>query len=163
MTEVVNEVLPGHPAGVLTGPNLAKEILEGAAAAVIAMATTTSPALQRVFRPACSACTSTTTSSAARSAAALKNVIAIAAGMARASGFGDNTKAAVITRGLAELTRLGVAMGGRPVDVRRAGRHGRPDGRGRLPRSAAPRDHGRDRLRVTGTAAPAPAGVGAAL
>ena len=45
---------------------------------------------------------------------ALKNVIAIAAGMGDGAGAGDNTRAAVITRGLAELTRLGVAMGGRP-------------------------------------------------
>ena len=45
---------------------------------------------------------------------ALKNVIAIAAGMGDGLGVGDNTKAAVITRGLAELTRLGVAMGGQP-------------------------------------------------
>ena len=49
----------------------------------------------------------------------LKNVIAIAAGMAEGLGVGDNTRAAVITRGLAELTRLGVAMGGEAADVRR--------------------------------------------
>jgi glycerol-3-phosphate dehydrogenase (NAD(P)+) len=46
-------------------------------------------------------------------AGALKNVMALAAGMADGLGTGDNTRAAVITRGLAELTRLGVAMGGR--------------------------------------------------
>ncbi len=45
---------------------------------------------------------------------ALKNVIAIAAGMAQGLSVGDNTRAAVVTRGLAELTRLGVALGGRP-------------------------------------------------
>jgi glycerol-3-phosphate dehydrogenase (NAD(P)+) len=49
------------------------------------------------------------------SAGALKNVMAIAAGMARGLGFGDNTMAMLITRALAELTRLGVAMGGRPL------------------------------------------------
>src|SRR4029078_2418686 len=47
--------------------------------------------------------------------AALKNVIAIAAGIAEGIGVGDNTRAAVITRGLGELTRLGVAMGGEPA------------------------------------------------
>ena len=47
--------------------------------------------------------------------AALKNVIAIAAGIAQGIGVGDNTRAAVITRGLAELSRLGVAMGGEPA------------------------------------------------
>jgi len=46
---------------------------------------------------------------------ALKNIIALAAGMADGLGTGDNTRAAVITRGLAELTRLGVAMGGEPA------------------------------------------------
>ena len=48
-------------------------------------------------------------------AGALKNVIAIASGMADGLGTGDNTRAAVITRGLAELTRLGMAMGGQPL------------------------------------------------
>ena len=57
---------------------------------------------------------------------ALKNVVAIAAGIAQGLGVGDNTRAAVMTSGLAELTRLGVAMGGEPADVRRAGRDGRP-------------------------------------
>ncbi|HEX6597257.1 MAG TPA: NAD(P)H-dependent glycerol-3-phosphate dehydrogenase, partial [Acidimicrobiales bacterium] len=46
---------------------------------------------------------------------ALKNVIAIAAGMADGLGFGDNTRAALITRGLAELTRIGVCLGGHPL------------------------------------------------
>ncbi len=49
------------------------------------------------------------------SAGALKNVMAIAAGMAHGLGFGDNTMATLITRALAELTRLGIAMGGRPL------------------------------------------------
>ncbi|MFU8841056.1 MAG: NAD(P)H-dependent glycerol-3-phosphate dehydrogenase [Nitriliruptoraceae bacterium] len=48
-------------------------------------------------------------------AGAVKNVIAIAAGLAHGLGFGDNTKAAVLTRGLAEMTRLGVALGGQPL------------------------------------------------
>src|SRR5207237_2677445 len=48
-------------------------------------------------------------------AGALKNVMAIAAGIADGMGFGDNTRAALITRGLAELSRLGVALGGEPL------------------------------------------------
>ena len=59
-------------------------------------------------------------------AGALKNVIAIASGMADGLGTGDNTAPTVITRGLAELTRLGVAMGGRPRHLLRPRRHGRP-------------------------------------
>ena len=46
---------------------------------------------------------------------ALKNIIAIAAGMGDGSGAGENTRAAIITRGLAELSRLGIAMGGQPI------------------------------------------------
>ena len=117
MTEVIAQVTPGHPAGVLTGPNLAKEVLQGSpAAAVVAFDDeSVAEALQSVF--------STTTFRVYRNddvvgcevAGALKNVMAIAAGMADGMGFGDNTKAALLTRGLAELTRLGVALGGNPL------------------------------------------------
>lgn len=114
MTQVVNEVLPGHPAAVLTGPNLAKEILAGdAAAAVIA---TPDPVvanqLQRIFHQNLFRVYVNPDVTGCEVAGALKNVIAIAAGMADGLGTGDNTKAAVITRGLAELSRLGEAMGG---------------------------------------------------
>ena len=114
MTEVINEVLPGHPAAVLTGPNLAKEILAGdAAAAVIA---THDPVvashLQRIFHQQLFRVYVNPDVTGCEVAGALKNVIAIAAGMADGLGAGDNTKAAVITRGLAEISRLGEAMGG---------------------------------------------------
>lgn len=116
MTEVVDEELPGHPAGVLTGPNLAKEILAGgAAASVIAM---TDPGvaerLQAIFHTELFRVYTNTDVIGAELGGALKNVIAIASGMADGLGTGDNTRAAVITRGLAEITRLGVALGGRP-------------------------------------------------
>ena len=114
MTQVINEVLPGHPAAVLTGPNLAKEILAGdAAAAVIA---TPDPVvahqLQRIFHQNLFRVYVNPDVVGCEVAGALKNVIAIAAGMADGLGTGDNTKAAVITRGLAELSRLGEEMGG---------------------------------------------------
>jgi glycerol-3-phosphate dehydrogenase (NAD(P)+) len=117
MTEIVAELLPGHPVGVLTGPNLAKEILSGhAAASVIAM---TDPAvaseLQRIFAGDLFRVYTNTDVVGSEVGGALKNVIAIASGMADGLGAGDNTRAAVITRGLAELTRLGVAMGGDPM------------------------------------------------
>ncbi len=89
--------------------------------------------------------TPTPTWSAARSAGVVKNVIAIAAGMAEGMGFGDNTRATLITRGLAEMTRLGVAMGGDADHVRRAGRHGRPDRHVLV--EAEPQQHGRARAR----------------
>ena len=114
MTQVINEVLPGHPAAVLTGPNLAKEILAGdAAAAVIA---TPDPVvanqLQQIFHQNLFRVYVNPDVTGCEVAGALKNVIAIAAGMADGLGTGDNTKAAVITRGLSELSRLGEAMGG---------------------------------------------------
>jgi glycerol-3-phosphate dehydrogenase (NAD(P)+) len=117
MTEVIAAVTPQHPAGVLTGPNLAKEVLQGSpAAAVVAFEDeSVAESLQALF--------STTTFRVYRNddvvgcevAGALKNVMAIACGMADGLGFGDNTKAALMTRGLAELTRLGVALGGNPL------------------------------------------------
>ena len=114
MTQVIDEVLPGHPYGVLTGPNLAKEILAGdAAATVIAMEDTTiAEALQEIFATNLFRVYTNHDVIGCEVAGALKNVIAIASGMADGLGTGDNTRAAVITRGLAELTRLGCAMGG---------------------------------------------------
>lgn len=117
MTEVIQEELPGHPYGVLTGPNLAKEILVGgAAAAVVAMSDETiAERLQPLFSTNLFRVYTNTDVIGCELAGALKNVVALAAGMADGLGTGDNTRAAVITRGLAELTRLGVAMGGNPM------------------------------------------------
>jgi len=114
MTELVEEELPGHPAGVLTGPNLAKEILGGnAAAAVVAMTDPTiAERLQEVFSSQLFRVYTNDDVIGSELGGALKNVIALAAGMADGLETGDNTRAAVMTRGLAELTRLGVAMGG---------------------------------------------------
>jgi glycerol-3-phosphate dehydrogenase (NAD(P)+) len=114
MTEVLAEELPGRPHGLLTGPNLAKEILAGdAAASVIAMEDQSIAAsLQGVFASDLFRVYTNHDVVGCEVAGALKNVIAIASGMADGLGTGDNTRAAVITRGLAELTRLGCAMGG---------------------------------------------------
>jgi glycerol-3-phosphate dehydrogenase (NAD(P)+) len=116
MTQVIEETLPGHPMGVLTGPNLAKEIMSGfAAATVIGMSEQTIACeLQRIFRSGVFRVYTNSDVIGCELGGALKNVIAIAAGMGVGMGVGQNTLAAVITRGLAELTRLGVAMGGQP-------------------------------------------------
>ena len=116
MTEIIAEVMPGHPAGILAGPNLAKEILDGlAAAAVIAMPDThVAAALQDVFRTTLFRVYTSTDVVGAEIAGPLKNVFAIAAGMAAGFGVGENTRALIMARSLAELTRLGVAMGGQP-------------------------------------------------
>jgi glycerol-3-phosphate dehydrogenase (NAD(P)+) len=116
MTEIITEVLPGHPPGVLTGPNLAREIIGGAAAAsVLAMDDDTIVRrLKEVFRSGLFRVYTNTDVIGCELGGVLKNVVAIAAGMGDGLGAGDNTRAAVITRGLAEITRLGIALGGRP-------------------------------------------------
>ncbi|MGI8794296.1 MAG: NAD(P)H-dependent glycerol-3-phosphate dehydrogenase [Acidimicrobiales bacterium] len=117
MTEIVAELAPGHPTGVLTGPNLAKEVVAGyPAASVVAMTdTSVSEQLQTLFSTDSFRVYTNPDVVGCEVAGTLKNVIAIAAGMADGMGFGDNTRAALITRGLAELTRLGVALGGQPL------------------------------------------------
>lgn len=114
MTQVIEDVLPGHPAGLLGGPNLAREVLAGfAAAAVIAMPDeSVARSLQRVFASRSFRVYTSVDVAGCELGGALKNVIAISAGMAEGLGVGDNTRALVITRGLAEITRLGTAMGG---------------------------------------------------
>ena len=114
MSQVTADELPGHPVAVLTGPNLAKEILAGQpAASVVAINDQTIAAeLQRIFsRPSLRIYTNPDVVGCEVSGV-VKNIIAIAAGMAEGMGFGDNTRATLITRGLAEMTRLGLAMGG---------------------------------------------------
>ncbi|MEM8583186.1 MAG: NAD(P)H-dependent glycerol-3-phosphate dehydrogenase, partial [Bacteroidota bacterium] len=117
MTEVIEEEMEGHPTGVLTGPNLAKEIIVGqAAASVIAMVDDTlAKRLQKIFKTGLFRVYTNTDVVGCELGGALKNIVAIAAGMGDGSGAGENTRAAIITRGLAELTRLGVAMGGQPI------------------------------------------------
>src|SRR5262245_25616936 len=117
MSQVVAQELPDHPAGVLTGPNLAKEVLAGqSGAAVVAMGdeqsardlqTVLSRDLFKIYR--------STDVVGAEIAGALKNVFAIAAGIAAGMQSGDNTRALVMCRAIAEMTRLGVAMGGHPM------------------------------------------------
>ncbi len=119
MTEVLAEVLTDHDSdriGVLTGPNLAREVMEGQpAATVIAMRDTEAAArLQHALMDPTFRVYTNPDVVGCETAGALKNVMAIAAGMAKGLGFGHNTLAALITRALAELTRLGIALGGKP-------------------------------------------------
>jgi glycerol-3-phosphate dehydrogenase (NAD(P)+) len=113
MTQVIEELLPGHPAAALSGPNLAREIMAGqAAASVIATRDLgVAAALQEVLQHRLFRVYRNHDVIGCEIGGALKNVIAIAAGIGEGLGVGDNTRAAVMTRGLAELTRLGVAMG----------------------------------------------------
>ena len=117
MTQIVKEVLPGHPAATLTGPNISREIIEGkAAAAVVATEDLdVAAAIQKVVTRGVFRVYVNDDVIGCEIGGALKNVVAIAAGIGEGLGVGDNTRAAVMARGLAELTRLGVALGARPA------------------------------------------------
>ena len=116
MSQIVEEVMPGHPAGVLAGPNIAREVAQGyAAAAVIAMPDQhQSTGLSGLFRTQRFRVYTTDDVIGVEMAGALKNVFAIAVGMGYSLGIGENTRAMVIARALREMTKLGVAMGGEP-------------------------------------------------
>ncbi|WNG88447.1 NAD(P)H-dependent glycerol-3-phosphate dehydrogenase [Mycobacterium sp. ITM-2016-00317] len=114
MSEIVAEVLPGHPAGILAGPNIAREVAEGyAAAAVLAMPDQHLAAnLAQLFRTKRFRTYTTDDVVGVEMAGALKNVYAIAVGMGYSLGIGENTRAMVMARAVAEMSKLGVAMGG---------------------------------------------------
>lgn len=119
MTEVIRDVLPGRVAAALSGPNLAKEIMAGNAAASVIATEDLAVAgeLQRVLSRGLFRIYTNHDVVGCEVGGALKNVIAIATGIAQGLSVGDNTRAAVISRGLAELTRLGVAMGAEPATM----------------------------------------------
>ena len=115
MSEVLAEVLPGRPVAVLSGPTFAGEVARGLPAAVTlattdsALGTALVAALgSRTFRPYLS-----DDPVGAQIGGAVKNVIAIACGIVAGRNLGANAGAALITRGLAEIARLGRALGGR--------------------------------------------------
>ncbi len=117
MTEVIAQEAPDHPVAALTGPNIAREIMAGqAAASVIATHDlAVAGALQRVLSSGVFRVYTNHDTIGCELGGALKNVVALACGMAEGLGVGDNTRALVMTRGLAELTRLGTTMGGDPA------------------------------------------------
>ena len=120
MTEVTLDVLTDHDPmrlAVLTGPNLAREVAEGqpAASVIACRDPDTARALQQLCMSRSFRVYTNPDVIGCEVAGALKNVIAIAAGTAAGLGYGDNTQAALITRGLAEVARLGVALGGEPM------------------------------------------------
>ncbi|MDI3312753.1 MAG: NAD(P)H-dependent glycerol-3-phosphate dehydrogenase [Mycobacterium sp.] len=115
MTQIVEEVLPGHPAGILAGPTIAREVAEGyAAAAVLAMPDQHLAArLAQLFRTKRFRVYTTDDVVGVEMAGALKNVYAIAVGMGYSLGIGENTRAMVMARSIREMSKLGEAMGGR--------------------------------------------------
>ncbi len=119
MTEIINEELPSRPVGVLTGPNLAKEILANdPAAAVIALTEhEIAQRLQSIFTTPTFRVFTHHDVVGCELGGALKNVYAVAAATVEGRGMGDNARAAILTRGLAELIELGTALGGEPLTL----------------------------------------------
>jgi glycerol-3-phosphate dehydrogenase (NAD(P)+) len=117
MSVVIAECLPGSRVAAISGPSFALEVARGQPTAVVAAAEDIVSArdAQRVFATPTFRVYTNQDVTGVELAGALKNVIAIAAGMAEGLGLGYNPRAALITRGLAEITRLGVAMGADPL------------------------------------------------
>jgi glycerol-3-phosphate dehydrogenase (NAD(P)+) len=115
MTEVLAETLGDDDAVLLVGPSHAEEVSRGLPTSIVAAARAEERA--RTVQGICSSSRLRVYTNrdvvGCEYGAALKNVIAIAAGICDGLGYGDNTKGALLTRGLDEITRLGVALGGR--------------------------------------------------
>lgn len=116
LSEVVSERLAGVSIAALSGPNLAGEIALGlpAATTVASDDGRLAKRVQGLLHQATFRVYTSADVVGVEVAGALKNVIALAAGMSDGLGLGDNAKASIITRGLAELVRLGTALGGQP-------------------------------------------------
>jgi glycerol-3-phosphate dehydrogenase (NAD(P)+) len=117
MSAVFDECLPDVRFAVLSGPSFALEVCQGQPTLVVAAARTekTAQAAQSIFATPTFRVYSHDDVTGVELAGALKNVIAIAAGILEGLGLGHNPRAALITRGLAEITRLGVALGASPL------------------------------------------------
>lgn len=115
MTEVLHDVFPQNPVAVLSGPNHAEEVAQKlAAAAVIGCDdAATAERLQHFFTFPWFRTYRNTDVTGIEWGGAVKNIFAIAAGISEGLGLGDNARAALVTRGLAEMTRLGCAAGGK--------------------------------------------------
>lgn len=119
MSQVISQTLPGPSNlsnAVLSGPTFAKEIAAGEPAALVIASedATLAAEIQRAFATPTLRLYASCDVIGVELGAALKNVIAIGAGICRGLGLGSNSIAALITRGLAENTRLAVSMGGKP-------------------------------------------------
>ena len=115
LTEQMEEEIPRADAAVLSGPSHAEEVSRGIPTTCVAGARTrnTAELIQNYFMSPVFRVYTSPDVLGIELGGALKNVIALAAGVADGLGYGDNTKAALITRGIAEISRLGMAMGGR--------------------------------------------------
>lgn len=117
MSATAEEILNGTPVIALSGPSHAEEVALGVPSAIVAACTDheRAVAVQSIFNAPSFRVYTSDDIIGVELGGALKNVIAIAAGISDGIGYGDNTKAALITRGLAEMTRLGQALGAHPT------------------------------------------------
>ncbi len=117
MSEVIEQELPGRRVAVLSGPNLAREIAAGLPAGTVIAATDGALAaeLAALFASDRFRVYTNPDVVGVELSGALKNVVALAAGFVDGLALGDSAKAGIITRGLAEMTRLGVAAGAHPL------------------------------------------------
>ena len=115
MSQIIEEELPTAQVAALSGPSHAEEVSRGLPTTCVAGAHKKAVAeyIQSVFMSPVFRVYTSPDMLGIEIGAALKNVVALAAGIADGLGYGDNTKAALITRGMAEIARLGMAMGGK--------------------------------------------------
>ncbi len=116
LSEILREVLPGHPPATLSGPSFATDVARGLPTAVTVAADTADLAalLARLLSAPQFRCYSTDDLVGVEIGGALKNVLAIAAGAVIGAGLGASAQAAIVTRGFVELRRLGASYGARP-------------------------------------------------
>jgi len=116
MTEILHQTFPENKIAVLSGPNLATEVAKDLPTATVIACDDDDCAagLQTALGSPCFRVYTSKDVVSTELGGALKNVFAVAAGISDGLGLGDNAKAALVTRSLAELVRFGVAMGGTP-------------------------------------------------
>lgn len=117
LSEIIRQEIPQSNVAVLCGPTHAEEVGRGLPTCIVAGSKdeATAKYVQNIFMSEVFRVYTSPDTKGMELGAALKNVVALAAGTADGLGYGDNTKAALITRGIAEITRIGVAAGGQPV------------------------------------------------
>ncbi len=115
LSEVIKEEIPGCRIVAFSGPSHAEEVAKDMPTTIVSASRDEEAArkVQKLFRDTCIRVYTNDDIRGVELCGAVKNVIAIASGIAKGLGYGDNTKAALITRGMAEITRLGIAHGGK--------------------------------------------------
>ena len=115
-TQILRDVLPGRRIGALSGPTHAEEVAMDMPTTIVSASTSPEAAgfVQDIFMNTCMRVYTNSDVKGVELCGAMKNIIALASGMIDGLGYGDNTRAALITRGMAEITRLGLAMGCNP-------------------------------------------------